>query len=281
MFVTLALVSASCCLTEIRQLGRRGATWELEAEYKFQRRSCKLSFLFPPAASWAPRRACSPAIPNCVFFHFTSSNKPLQSKKIRISLIGRLDLTIVEICGRTPCDKSCKNSMEWNDYCLFCFCSSYSDANAVSGDHPNWQAYLIRPTYFAWLGTRSTHWRATCRYDTDGVVFTDYMRTSLADCNILTLPTGVDGTCYLFEFINIRGHECVNCTVPLWNINGTYPLHTDTSFHLCEFNGTEGVINFEDNFGLYRVVNPSHRCSSGPSSTTQFWLGGKWTSQFF
>ena len=124
MFVTLALVSASCCLAEIRQLGRRGATWELEAEYKFQRSSCKLSFLFPPAASWAPRRACSPAIPNCVFFHFTSSNKPLQSKKIRISLIGRLDLTIVEICGRTPCDKSCKNSMEWNDYCLFCFCSS-------------------------------------------------------------------------------------------------------------------------------------------------------------
>ena len=124
MFVTLALVSASCCLAEIRQLGRRGATWELEAEYKFQRRSCKLSFLFPPAASWAPRRARSPAIPNCVFFYSTSSNKLLQSKKIRISLIGGLDLTIVEICGRTSCDKSCKNSMEWNDYFLFCFCSS-------------------------------------------------------------------------------------------------------------------------------------------------------------
>ena len=76
-----------------------------------------------------PRRACSQALPNSVFFHFTSSNKPLRLdstkvKKIRISLIGGLDLTIVEICGRIFCDKSCKNSMELNDYCLFCFCSS-------------------------------------------------------------------------------------------------------------------------------------------------------------
>ena len=75
------------------------------------------------------RRACSQALPNSVFFHFTSSNKPLRLdstkvKKIRISLIGGLDLTIVEICGRIFCDKSCKNSMELNDYCLFCFCGS-------------------------------------------------------------------------------------------------------------------------------------------------------------
>ena len=106
------------------------------------------------------------------------------------------------------------------------------------------------------------------------------MRTSLADCNILTLPTGVDGACFLFKFINIRGHECVNCTVPLWNINGTYPLHTDTYFHRCEFNGTEGVIKFEDNFGFYRAINPSHRCSSGPNSTTQFWLGASEPASF-
>ena len=40
---TFALVSASCWLAEIWQLIRRGATGELEV-----RRSCKLSFLFPP-----------------------------------------------------------------------------------------------------------------------------------------------------------------------------------------------------------------------------------------
>ena len=29
-------------------LSQRGATGELEVEFKFQRRSCELSFLFPP-----------------------------------------------------------------------------------------------------------------------------------------------------------------------------------------------------------------------------------------
>ena len=45
---TFALVSASRWLADIWKLSRRGATEELEAEFKFQRRSCKLSFLFLP-----------------------------------------------------------------------------------------------------------------------------------------------------------------------------------------------------------------------------------------
>ena len=45
---TFALVFASSWLAEIWQLSRRGATAVLEMVCKFQRRSCKLSFLFPP-----------------------------------------------------------------------------------------------------------------------------------------------------------------------------------------------------------------------------------------
>ena len=54
---------------------RRGATRELEAEFKSQRRSCKLSFLSGPAAR-APLRAFSQAYPlnkqtnkNIIFDH--------------------------------------------------------------------------------------------------------------------------------------------------------------------------------------------------------------------
>ena len=43
---TFALVFASRWLAKIWQLSRRGATGELEVEFKFQRRSCKFSF--PP-----------------------------------------------------------------------------------------------------------------------------------------------------------------------------------------------------------------------------------------
>ena len=45
---TYALVSASHWLAEIWQLSWRVSTGELEVEFKFQRCSCKLSFLFPP-----------------------------------------------------------------------------------------------------------------------------------------------------------------------------------------------------------------------------------------
>ena len=41
-------------MTEIWQLSGRGTTGELEAEFKFQRRSCKLSFLLPPRRQSAP-----------------------------------------------------------------------------------------------------------------------------------------------------------------------------------------------------------------------------------
>ena len=51
---TFALVSASRWLAEIWQLSRRGATGELEVEFKFHRGSWKLSFLFPPQRQSAP-----------------------------------------------------------------------------------------------------------------------------------------------------------------------------------------------------------------------------------
>ena len=49
-----ALVSAWRWLTEIWQLSWWGTTGELEKEFKFQRRSCKLSFLLLPCCQSAP-----------------------------------------------------------------------------------------------------------------------------------------------------------------------------------------------------------------------------------
>ncbi|KAL9968535.1 hypothetical protein ACROYT_G020642 [Oculina patagonica] len=154
--------------------------------------------------------------------------------------------------------------------------SDYTDSGAVSGEIPNWQAYLIRPSYLAWLGNQSTHWRATCRYDTDGVVYRDYMRTSLADFDIMNIQEPIIAECYQFEIINIRGYECVSCTAPLWNRKGIASLHIDSSRNVCEFNGNKGdVVDNEDNFGAYGTANPAFRCTSNPDSTTQFWIGGQ------
>ena len=51
---TFALVSASRWLAATWQLSRRGATGELEVEFKFHRRRCNLSFFFPPCRHSAP-----------------------------------------------------------------------------------------------------------------------------------------------------------------------------------------------------------------------------------
>ena len=53
-FFTIALVSASRWLAEIGQPSWRGATGALEVEFNFERRICKLSFLFPPRRQSAP-----------------------------------------------------------------------------------------------------------------------------------------------------------------------------------------------------------------------------------
>ena len=58
MFVTFALVSASRWLAEIWQFSRPGPRGDLEVEFKFQRRICKLSFLFLSRRQSA-RSACS------------------------------------------------------------------------------------------------------------------------------------------------------------------------------------------------------------------------------
>ena len=153
----------------------------------------------------------------------------------------------------------------------------YDDYQAISGDAPNWQAYLMKRPYLLWLRDHSTYWRATCRYDTDGTVYTDYLRASLEDFDIIRDVPIVTDDCRRYEYVNIRGNECVNCTARTWYKRPT-PLHMDSSYRgSCQFDGSkiDPAKNDEDNFGLYASTNPKFRCTSNLSDTTQFWIDGK------
>ena len=155
----------------------------------------------------------------------------------------------------------------------------YDNYTAISGDAPNWQAYLIERPYLLWLRNRSTQWRATCRYNTDGTVYTDYLRASLEDFDIIRdVPTKIQ-TCRPYEYVNIRGNECLDCTTATWYKKGIHPFHIDSSCTSCgcDFDGikTDVAIPSEDNFGYYFSTNPKFRCTSNPADTTQFWIGGK------
>ena len=156
----------------------------------------------------------------------------------------------------------------------------YEDYPAISGDAPNWQAYLIKRPYLLWLRDHSTHWRATCRYNTDGIVYTDYLRASLKDFDIIRDVPTVKDVCRPYEYVNIRGNECVNCTARTWYKKGVYPLHIDSHYQYdCDFDGsrTDTAVYGEDNFGLYcnSCINPKFRCTSSENDTTQIWIGGK------
>ena len=107
--------------------------------------------------------------------------------------------------------------------------------------------------------------------------YTHYLRASLEDFDIITdVPTAVD-TCRPYEYVNIRGNECVNCTALTGYKKGIFPLHIDSSFihRSCDFDASKTAVVSEDNFGMYDSTNPKFRCTSNSDDTTQFWIGGK------
>ena len=121
--------------------------------------------------------------------------------------------------------------------------------------------------------SHSTHVRATCNFNTDGLVTTDYLRAKTTDLNILQL----DGwPCAKMEYINIRGYHCNDCwSRMIQRIH--FHLHIDSSYKVkpCgQFTSARNSsVTAEDNFGYYNAINPLHRCTSGNDSTTQWWFG--------
>ena len=125
--------------------------------------------------------------------------------------------------------------------------------------------------------SHSTHFRATCNFNTDGLVTTDYLRAKTTELNILLLK---GAPCVTLEYINIRGNEGYNVSVWMIQDERAKPshIHTDSYYggSRCQFNSAQnGSIGGggEDNFGFYHIVNPLHRCSSEDRSTTQWWFG--------
>jgi len=139
-------------------------------------------------------------------------------------------------------------------------------------DVPEWNNYRLSKSRIKSIQDVSTHWRATCNFPKNGVDYRDYIRVSLKNLNLLEKPTESE-FCLLTEFVNVRGHECFNCTVWI-GYSSVYSLHMDSYYSRprgCDFIG--GATSDEDNFGFYFTRNQAFRCTSSLDSTTQYWLG--------
>ena len=139
----------------------------------------------------------------------------------------------------------------------------------------NWNEFRLSLSQMQYLANHSTHLRATCNFSTDGLQYTDYARAKLAGHNIF----GTWDTCQMYEYVNIRGNSCSNCTAltkQQENVSWHIRSYNSTQFG-CEFNGKPGGVPDEKNFGKFhnKYINPDHRCSFSPASTTQHWFGAK------
>ena len=151
---------------------------------------------------------------------------------------------------------------------------------SVNATSPCWDVYRLSKFRMESIQDDSGKFRVTCNYDTDGVVYRDYLQVAINQLDILTFLS-VDSY-ILVEQINIRGQSCNNCTAFIFQGSGSkYILHSDSYFFTgpgCEFQPTGGLHCGglgEDNFDAYLCVNPAHRCFSSPSSTTQTWFGSQ------
>ena len=139
---------------------------------------------------------------------------------------------------------------------------------------PQWESYRLSISKMKSIQKDSSQWRMTCRYETDGLNYTDYMEGLKTKVDILSFR---EKGCKEVEFINVRGYNCAHCEAMLKQTRGL-AFHHDSlhSFENCTFkpqNSKKCFRNREDNFGLYRCVNPIHRCSMDEESTSQTWLG--------
>ncbi|CAB4037227.1 Hypothetical predicted protein [Paramuricea clavata] len=143
----------------------------------------------------------------------------------------------------------------------------------VNEHSPNWNLYRMGLSQMTHLKSQSTHWRTTCTFSTYKVDYTDYVRAKFADFDIMTFLGS--GICKKVEYVNIRGHQCAQCTSRWWQQNSRYAPHIDSRSNGCQFVPTQGSVTTENNFGYYtEAYNKKFRCSAGPLSTTNWWFGG-------
>ena len=153
----------------------------------------------------------------------------------------------------------------------------FEDFPVSEGSPDAWSSYRLSLADMKLIRAHSTHWRATCEFPTIGIDFRDYFSALLHDYDVMEEPLTSEVLCKRYEFINIRGNQCINCTALTVFFPDKSPFvlsYLSAQDGSCDFDGRpNGAIADEENFGHYLYPNPAFRCSAGDDSTTQYWFG--------
>ena len=183
------------------------------------------------------------------------------------------------------CDMESESKFVWTLFQSFSFYHSKFLENkgfgvnfpiGVNLTYIDWNYYRLPLSHMTYIKQKSSHLRVTCNFNENGLQYTDYARTVLKNQPILS---NFEKSCKWYGYLNIRGIDCTSCTALTSQRDGR-PWFIDSyssKGNGCQFNGKPGMGSSEHNFGWYQdgKVNPSHRCSFSPSSTTEHWFGSK------
>ncbi|XP_067026525.1 uncharacterized protein [Acropora muricata] len=184
---------------------------------------------------------------------FCKKKSPTSCKQLQLEAKKRKNSTVYTLYDpagksfyQTFCDLTSENGFVWtllesfslannNHFQAQPFYKDYPPTTTTSRINRSSRDYPVSQNSFKWNKFRlswsimnstlshSTHFRATCNFNTDGLVFTDYLTAKTAPLNILQLKLN---PCVKMEYINIRGYDCYNCWV--WMTQGiNWHLHTD------------------------------------------------------
>ena len=182
---------------------------------------------------------------------------------------------------RTFCDFESESNSVWTLVESFKMANNPEFANKpFYVDYPDnkkgfsWNKFRLSLSQMDMIANHSTHFRATCNFNIDGLIYIDYLRAKFTDIDVMELKFD---ECKKYEYINIRGYGCENCTANFVQQDQRH-AHIDSyegSLRGCQLisPGALELPGGEDNFGYYETVNTVHRCSSRRDSTTQWWFG--------
>ncbi|CEL94620.1 unnamed protein product [Vitrella brassicaformis CCMP3155] len=128
-----------------------------------------------------------------------------------------------------------------------------------------------------------THFMATCNFDTSQS--RDYILVELTWGDPFPIAFEAQDQCIDILSYDIRGDSCnapSPCALPFSQGMGKYDFHVDSSKAAegaCapDKSVTRAKKGGEDNFGYYKNVNKEFTCSYDDDSTTNFWLGEKFS----
>lgn len=136
---------------------------------------------------------------------------------------------------------------------------------------PSWENFRMIRGRMTYISSLSTLFRATCDFPkrSSSSLTPDLLIGELREVNLIS--EHIDG-CKRFMFIDIKGHQCRNCTAFTYQ-GGTVNahFHIDVTHNRCEYKPP--ILFNTDNFGYYGSIDKTFTCTLAANSTTQYWLG--------